>query len=67
MIDRGDGDVTMGSRYPRCTCNSARTRFAIHAGSDSATALDTARIEQLTGLKGTYPKEENVFMVSKRV
>jgi hypothetical protein len=31
----------------------------------AADALDTARIEQLTGLKGTYSKEENVFKVSK--
>lgn len=31
----------------------------------AADALDTAKIEQLTGLKGTYSKEENVFKVSK--
>lgn len=31
----------------------------------AADPLDTARIEQLTGLKGTYSKEENVFKVSK--
>ncbi|AVA38231.1 DUF1259 domain-containing protein [Cupriavidus metallidurans] len=28
-------------------------------------ALDTARIEQLTGLKGSYAKDENVFKVSR--
>ena len=27
--------------------------------------MDTAEIEKLTGLKGTYSKEENVFKVSK--
>ena len=27
--------------------------------------LDTAQIEQLTGLKGTFSKDENVFKVSK--
>src|SRR5215204_1949430 len=32
--------------------------LAVHA------ALDTARIEQLTGLKGTYNPEEKVFKVS---
>lgn len=31
----------------------------------AADGLDTARIEQLTGLKGTYSKDENVFKVSK--
>ncbi|MDE2389356.1 MAG: DUF1259 domain-containing protein [Betaproteobacteria bacterium] len=31
----------------------------------AATGLDTARIEQLTNLKGTFSKEENVFKVSK--
>ena len=32
---------------------------------DAATVLDTAKIEQLTGLKGSFYKEENVFKVSK--
>ena len=31
----------------------------------SATPLDTAQIEQIVGLKGTFNKEENVFKVSK--
>jgi len=35
-----------------------------HAADTSGT-LDTAEIERLTGLKGTYSKEENVFKVSK--
>ncbi|MGB4924770.1 MAG: DUF1259 domain-containing protein [Candidatus Nitrotoga sp.] len=33
--------------------------------ADSASVLDTAKIEQLTGLKGSFSKEENVFKVSK--
>lgn len=31
----------------------------------AATGLDTTRIEQLTSLKGTFSKDENVFKVSK--
>ncbi|MFZ1810528.1 MAG: DUF1259 domain-containing protein [Candidatus Nitrotoga sp.] len=38
--------------------------FNFHA-ADSASVLDTAKIEQLTGLKGSFSKEENVFKVSK--
>jgi hypothetical protein len=45
------------------------TAFAVSlAGAyaaDTPTGLDTAKIEQLTGLKGTFSKEENVFKVSK--
>ena len=33
--------------------------------ADTASVLDTAKIEQLTGLKGNFSKEENVFKVSK--
>lgn len=33
--------------------------------ADALGPLDIAQIEQLTGLKGTYSKEENVFKVSK--
>ena len=29
------------------------------------TAIDTARIEQITGLKGTFSKQEDVFKVTK--
>jgi hypothetical protein len=36
----------------------------VHA-ADALGTLDMAQIEQLTGLKGTYSKEENVFKVSK--
>lgn len=35
-----------------------------HAAEPS-TSLDTARIERLTGSKGTFSKDENVFKVSK--
>ena len=31
----------------------------------SATILDTAAIENASGLKGTFNKEENVFKISK--
>lgn len=37
---------------------------AVHAAAPSS-AMDTAKIEQATGLKGTYSKEENVFKISK--
>lgn len=33
--------------------------------ADMHATMDTARIEQLTGLKGTYSREENVFKVGK--
>lgn len=33
--------------------------------ADTSSALDTARIEQLTGLKGKFSQEENVFKVSR--
>lgn len=33
--------------------------------ADTESALDTAKIEQLTGLKGSFSKKENVFKVSK--
>lgn len=40
--------------------------FALGASQlSAATSLDTAKIEQLTGLKGTFSKDENVFKVSK--
>ena len=43
-----------------CAC-----AIASAAPSDSHAALDTARIEQITGLKGTFSERENVFKVSK--
>jgi hypothetical protein len=44
----------------------AATAFAlIVAAAHAADVLDTAKIEQLTGLKGSFSKEENVFKVSK--
>ncbi|RFC35632.1 MAG: protein of unknown function (DUF1259) [Candidatus Nitrotoga sp. SPKER] len=33
--------------------------------ADAVSVLDTVKIEQLTGLKGSFSKEENVFKVSK--
>ena len=39
--------------------------FAGAAYADKRPARDTARIEQITGPKGTFSKQENVFKVSK--
>jgi hypothetical protein len=41
--------------------------FCTHAvqAAEDVKSLDTAKIEQITGLKGKYSKEENVFKVSK--
>lgn len=39
--------------------------FAVAHAADTTSDLDTAKIEQLTGLKGSFSKEENVFKVSK--
>ena len=44
------------------TC-SALASFG--ASAQAPAALDTAQIEQLTGLKGAFNKDENVFKVSK--
>ncbi|WP_433695132.1 DUF1259 domain-containing protein [Paraburkholderia phenoliruptrix] len=41
-----------------CTCAS-------QVQAQQQGALDTGRIEQITGLKGTYSKQEDVFKVSK--
>lgn len=38
---------------------------AQHKAAAASPALDTAAIEQTTGLKGAFSKEENVFKVSK--
>ncbi|SIT43817.1 conserved exported hypothetical protein [Paraburkholderia ribeironis] len=38
---------------------------ASQVDAQQQTALDTARIEQITGLKGTYSKQEDVFKISK--
>ncbi|CAJ0719131.1 hypothetical protein LMG6871_02700 [Ralstonia edaphis] len=43
-----------------CACT-----FAYAAPADQHPPLDRARIEQLTGLKGTFSERENVFKVSK--
>ncbi|MDE2118303.1 MAG: DUF1259 domain-containing protein [Betaproteobacteria bacterium] len=39
--------------------------LALANASETASALDTAKIEQLTGLKGSFYKEENVYKVSR--
>ena len=39
--------------------------LAVANATGTPDALDTAKIEQITGLKGTFSKEENVFKVSK--
>lgn len=45
---------------------AAAVLAAILASSvQSAATLDTSAIENATGLKGTFSKEENVFKVSK--
>lgn len=53
---------------PRSRCIAAiiftLTLSVTHAAGSPPT-LDTARIEQLTGLKGTFSKDENVFKISK--
>lgn len=43
-----------------CACT-----FANAAPADQHSALDRVQIEQITGLKGTFSKRENVFKVSK--
>ncbi len=43
----------------------SQTGEAPTATIDRAVALDTARIEQITGLKGTLDTQENVFKVSQ--
>ena len=39
--------------------------FSVGASADETPAIDTAKIETMTGLKGSFNKEENVFKVSK--
>lgn len=39
--------------------------FPITHAADTLSSSETAKIEELTGLKGTYSKEENVFKISK--
>lgn len=43
-----------------CICSAAGA-----ATTESRATLDTARIEQITGLKGSFSERENVFKVSK--
>jgi hypothetical protein len=39
--------------------------FTVGASADETPAIDTAKIETKSGLKGSFNKEENVFKVSK--
>lgn len=39
--------------------------FGVASAADSPVRMDTAKIEQLTGLKGSFSEKENVFKVSK--
>jgi hypothetical protein len=48
-------------RYPCCFIVMMALGVAGAYAADPAPALDTAKIEQVTGLKGSYSKEESVF------
>jgi hypothetical protein len=52
-----------------CRCVIVATALAFNLAmaraADTVSVLDTAKIEQLSGLKGIFSKEENVFKVSK--
>ncbi|SOZ38412.1 DUF1259 domain-containing protein [Cupriavidus neocaledonicus] len=54
---------------PRRFALALLAALSLHGVSQAQVAqrptLDTAQIEQLTGLKGTFSREENVFKVSK--
>ena len=56
-------------RFIFCRRVIVATALVLNLGTahaaESASVLDTAKIEQLTGLKGSFSKEENVFKVSK--
>lgn len=55
------------SLFPQHSLMAAALIFSLagaHA-ADTFTASDTAKIEQITGLKGKLSREENVFKVSK--
>jgi Domain of Unknown Function (DUF1259) len=51
------------SRIVLATVSACAFAGAVHGAQSPA--LDTGRIEQITGLKGTFSKQENVFKVSK--
>ena len=44
---------------------AAGAAWAGQVHADQHAAMDTARIEQITGLKGTFSKQEDVFKVTK--
>jgi hypothetical protein len=50
-----------------CSCPGCNRQRLCHRprGDAQRAALDTARIEQVTGLKGSFSERENVFKVSK--
>jgi hypothetical protein len=53
-------------RFPRALLFTlAACAFANGANAEQSPTLDTARIEQITGLKGTFSQQESVFKVSK--
>jgi hypothetical protein len=53
-------------RFPRALLFTlAACAFANGANAEQPPTLDTARIEQITGLKGTFSQQESVFKVSK--
>lgn len=50
--------LTLATAFGVCAAAGA-------APSEQRSALDSARIEQITGLKGSFSERENVFKVSK--
>ncbi len=58
--------MSLLQRLPRlflATVSACAFAGAVHGAQGPA--LDTGWIEQITGLKGTFSKQENVFKVSK--
>lgn len=53
------------SFFPRFIAPVLLAMAATASLAQSGSSLDTAAIEQITGLKGTFSKEENVFKVTK--
>ena len=50
---------------PRYLMTAVLLLMPIANAAETSGNIDTAEIEKLTGLKGTYSKEENVFKISK--
>ncbi|MDN7876581.1 DUF1259 domain-containing protein [Burkholderia aenigmatica] len=53
------------SKITQAAVVSVACLAANQSGAQQHAGLDTAQIEQITGLKGTYSAKENVFKVSK--